>query len=95
MKNQQIKHLADLNKLKLTSLEIQKLKKELTDILAYVNQIKKLKIQKIEPTSQVTGLENVLRADETTPSLSVKEALSGTKSKKGNFFKIKALFNKK
>ena len=88
----QTKHLAKLAQLELTPKERQKLQKQLSEILDYVGQLSKVKTAKIEPTSQVTGLENVLRQDEPSPSLSQEEVLSGAKEKKNNFFKVKAIF---
>lgn len=42
---------------------------ELSGILQHVDRISELDLEGVEPTSHVVGLENVLRADEPTPSL--------------------------
>jgi len=57
-----------------------------------VEMLNRVPTEKVEPTSQVTGLENVFREDETGPSLSPKEVLSGSKSTHKGMFKIKAIF---
>jgi len=88
-----VKHVALLANLKLSQKEIKKFQKQLSEILDYVNILNKLDTKGIEPTSQVTGLENVFREDKPTPSLSQKEALSGAKEKHNNFFKVKAIFD--
>jgi len=88
-----VKHVALLANLKLSQKEIKKFQKQLSEILDYVNILNKLDTKGIEPTSQVTGLENVFRKDKPTPSLSQKEALSGAKEKHNNFFKVKAIFD--
>ena len=88
----QVKHIAKLANLKLTGAEISKFQKQLSKILNYVEQLNKLNTKKVKPTSQVTGLENVLREDKPKPSLSQKEVLSGAKNTEKGMFKIKAIF---
>ncbi|MBU3957016.1 Asp-tRNA(Asn)/Glu-tRNA(Gln) amidotransferase subunit GatC [Patescibacteria group bacterium] len=88
----QVKHIAKLANLKLTSAEINKFQKQLSEVLEYVEQLNKLDTKKVEPTSQVTGLENVFREDEPKPSLSQEEVLSGAKNTEKGMFKVKAIF---
>jgi len=88
----QVKHVAKLADLKLSGKEVAKFQKQLSDILDYVSQLNELDTKKVEPTSQVTGLENVFRRDELSPSLTQEEVLSGAKEKYNKFFKVKAIF---
>jgi len=88
----QVKHIARLANLKLTGAEINKFRKQLSEVLEYVKQLNKLDTKKVKSTSQVTGLENVFREDEPKPSLSQKEVLSGAKNIEKGMFKIKAIF---
>ena len=92
MKKKTVKHVALLANLKLSEKEIKKFQKQLSEILAYVDKLNELNTKGIEPTSQVTGLENVFREDEPKPSLSQKEVLSGAKNIEKGMFKIKAIF---
>jgi aspartyl-tRNA(Asn)/glutamyl-tRNA(Gln) amidotransferase subunit C len=85
-------HVAALAKLRLTPQETIKFQKQLSEILDYVEVLKKLKTEKVEPTSQVTGLENVSREDRVGESLTQAETLSGAKEKYQGRFKIKAIF---
>ncbi len=87
----QVKHVAKLANLPLTDAEVTKFEGQLSETLDYVDQLNKINTAGVEPTSQVTGLENVLRDDETRPSLSQDEALQNTKSKQNGFFKVKAI----
>ncbi len=89
----QVRHIAKLANLSLTEKEVAKFQKQLSEILDYVEVLNELNTKKVEPTSQVTGLENVFREDKTSPSLSQKGALSGTKSKLKGYFKVKAIFD--
>ncbi len=87
----QVKHVAKLANLPLTDEEVTKFEEQLSETLDYIDQLNEIDTTGVEPTSQVTGLENVLREDETKPSLSQDEALGNTKSKQNGFFKVKAI----
>ena len=58
-----VRHLAQLSNLQLTDDEIANLQVDLGNILAYVDQLGALDTAGVEPTYQVTGLENVWRDD--------------------------------
>lgn len=88
----QVLHVAELANLKLTEAEVKKFQKQLSDILDYIKILNQLDTNKVEPTSQVTGLENVFREDKVEKCLSQKQALSGTKSKYKGYFKVEAIF---
>jgi aspartyl-tRNA(Asn)/glutamyl-tRNA(Gln) amidotransferase subunit C len=55
--------LAQLSSLTLTDDEIEGLQADLQNILTYIDQLKELDTSGVEPTYQVTGLENVWRED--------------------------------
>jgi aspartyl-tRNA(Asn)/glutamyl-tRNA(Gln) amidotransferase subunit C len=70
-----VRHLAALSNLQLTDDEIQNLQGDLTNILAYVDQLNALDTTGVEPTYQVTGLENVWRDDSVQTSAANREVL--------------------
>lgn len=57
-------HLAQLSSLQLTDNEIDTLRTDIANILGYVEQLGELDTAGVEPTYQVTDLENVWRKDE-------------------------------
>lgn len=61
-------HLAQLSRLQLGDDEVRALAADLTNILGYVEQLDELDTETVEPTYQVTGLENVWRDDTAAPS---------------------------
>jgi len=89
-----VKHVAKLAKLELTSGEIDKFSKQLSEIISYVEELDEVNTSKIEPTSQTTGLENVTREDERKPDdcLSQEEALSGTDKTHNGYFVVPRIF---
>lgn len=56
-------HLAQLSSLQLADNEVAALQQTIDDILGYVAQLGELDTAGVEPTYQVTGLENVWRDD--------------------------------
>lgn len=75
--------VAKLANLPLTSAEEKKFGKQLSSILDYMEVLNKVDTSNVEPTSQVTGLKNVMREDETEPCAKIKEG----------FFVTKGIFN--
>jgi aspartyl-tRNA(Asn)/glutamyl-tRNA(Gln) amidotransferase subunit C len=89
----QVKHVASLARLSLSEKEIQKFQKQLSTILEYFTLLNEVDTDKVEPTSQVTGLKDVVRQDEKPQkSLSSKEALSNAPQKHQDYFKVKGIF---
>jgi aspartyl-tRNA(Asn)/glutamyl-tRNA(Gln) amidotransferase subunit C len=61
---EEIKHLAELSRLKLTSIEEADFGDQLGSILQYIIKLNQVETKKIEPTAQVSGLVDVLRSDD-------------------------------
>jgi len=59
----EIKHIAGLARLELSDKELKKYGSQLSDVLDWIDQLKEVDTKGVEPTAQVTGLENVLRQD--------------------------------
>jgi aspartyl-tRNA(Asn)/glutamyl-tRNA(Gln) amidotransferase subunit C len=56
-------HLAQLSSLELNDSEIDGLQTDISNILGYIDQLSQLDTTGVDPTYQVTGLENVWRDD--------------------------------
>ena len=56
-------HLAQLSNLQLADGEIEALQTDMVNILEYVQQLSELDTSGVEPTYQVTDLENIYRDD--------------------------------
>jgi aspartyl-tRNA(Asn)/glutamyl-tRNA(Gln) amidotransferase subunit C len=55
--------LAQLARLSLTDDEVEEFRGELSAILAYVQQLQGVDVSGLKPTTQVSGLTNVMRED--------------------------------
>ena len=78
LKKDQVKHIAKLARLGLKDDEIEKFAVQLSSILEYVELLNEVNTDGIEPTSQVTGLKNVTRADKVERFCSKEELLACT-----------------
>ena len=72
-----VQHLAQLSNLQLSDDDVASLQKDLTAIIGYIDELSELDTSGVEPTYQVTDLQNVWREDEVnTYGLEGEELLS-------------------
>ncbi len=85
---------AELAHLKVTEEEIEKFQRQLSSVLEYVSQLSEADVTGIEPAAHITGVSNVLRADEVRPaSKELREALlEAAPAREGDLVKVKAVF---
>ena len=83
-----IQHLAGLSSLALADDEVDGLRQDLENIIGYIEQLGELDTAGVEPTYQVTGLENVWREDEVQPGISRDELLNLAPEKQNHQVKV-------
>jgi aspartyl/glutamyl-tRNA(Asn/Gln) amidotransferase C subunit len=90
-----IKHLGKLANLPLSDDEIEKLQNQLTETIAYVENLKELNTDNVEETHQTTNLENIYFEDGTpsTRTLTQEEAVGLEKEHKGGCFVVKRIMH--
>lgn len=71
-----IRQVALLGRLRLEGGALEQIAAQLDEILQYVQQLQRVETDRIEPTSHVLPLSNVLRKDEPRACLSQDEVLS-------------------
>ncbi len=70
-----VRHLAELSQIRLDKTELTSLAGDIDRIVGYIDQLDELDTAGVEPTFQLTGLENVWRADEVKLQLGRQELL--------------------
>jgi len=92
-----ILHVAKLAKLTLSKEEITRYQKQLSEVVGYVEELNEVKTEGTIPTSQTTGLEDVLRGDDikSEESLTLEEALSGTDKALNSYFEAPPLLEER
>ena len=88
-----VTHIAKLANLPLKTDEIKKLQSQLEPTLEYIAQLNEVNTNNIEPTSQVTGLENVTREDIATNRLTQEQAISNSDETHNGLFKVKGILD--
>lgn len=84
--------LARLSRLHLSDDEIEQFATEISSILGYVEQLQEVDLKDMPPTNQVTGLTNVMRADEIINyGASPKELLKNAPATQGGHIKVKRM----
>lgn len=88
---EQVQKVALLARLKLTEAEVDAMTAQLGAILGYVEQLNELNTEGVEPLAHPLPLQNVFRADEPAPSLTVDEALANAPKRQGDFYSAPAI----
>ncbi len=83
-----VKYIAALARMHVAEDKLEGLTKNLTDIVGYVEQLQKLDLKDIKPTSHAVPLTDALRQDIVKPSLSNEKALSIAPEAKDGYFKV-------
>jgi aspartyl-tRNA(Asn)/glutamyl-tRNA(Gln) amidotransferase subunit C len=77
----EVRRLAELAKLELTDEEAVKYQKELSEVLDYFAVLDGVSTEDLKPTTQVTGLANVMRKDTITQQVTNPAELLGLSPK--------------
>jgi aspartyl-tRNA(Asn)/glutamyl-tRNA(Gln) amidotransferase subunit C len=90
IKEDKVRYVARLARIKLTDEEVGLFSRQLDGILGYVDKLnRKLDIQnETPPMSHPHMASNPFRADEVKPSLKSAAVLANAPQKKGDFFKV-------
>lgn len=83
-----VKYVAELSRIELSNKELEKLSRQLQDILRFIDKLNKIDIKDIEPTSHILPIKNVLREDQPQTSLSTKKALLNAPLQEANSFVV-------
>ena len=90
---EQVRWIARLARLDLTSAELDQLTPQLGSILAYVAQLQQVNTDGVEPLAHPLDVSNVFRSDEPRPSLSVSDALANAPRRQKDFFGVPAVLD--
>ena len=83
-----VEHVAFLARLGLTKEELDRLEGQLNHILEQYTKLAELDTEAIPPTAQTIELENILREDVATPSLSSEDVLRNAPERQGDFIVV-------
>jgi aspartyl-tRNA(Asn)/glutamyl-tRNA(Gln) amidotransferase subunit C len=83
-----VEHVARLSRLALSEAEIERMREQLSGILAYIDKLRALDTAGVEPTSHAVPMVNVMREDAKRPCLTQDEALANAPDRSEAFFRV-------
>ena len=95
MNNIDLRPVANLARLHLEDKELQVLESQVGQILNFVESLKEVNVEGVEPTSHPLSLANVFRKDEPAPSLKIEEFLKKSPAAYGRFFEVPKIIEEK
>ncbi|HET7625795.1 MAG TPA: Asp-tRNA(Asn)/Glu-tRNA(Gln) amidotransferase subunit GatC [Verrucomicrobiae bacterium] len=81
-----VKYVAHLARIALSPEEEKNLSAQLGNILGYIEKLNEADVSGVEPTAHAFPLVNVMRSDETRPSMSNEDALANAPAKANGLF---------
>jgi len=85
---EQVRHVARLARLRLSTDEEQLLRADMDEMLAYVDKLNELNTQEVAPTAQVGEAGTPMRDDEVTNQPAADAMLANAPSRERNYFKV-------
>lgn len=86
--DQLIEKLSDLSRLKFNDEEKVEIKKDLQQMIAFIDKMNEVDTTGVEPLLHMTNEVNVLREDEVKGMVSQEDALKNAPVHDGKFFKV-------
>jgi aspartyl-tRNA(Asn)/glutamyl-tRNA(Gln) amidotransferase subunit C len=83
-----VEAVARLARLHLTEAEKDRMQEQLNGILAYIDKLRALDTEGVEPMSHAVPLVNVMREDEPEPPLPVDEVLANAPDRVDGFVRV-------
>ena len=86
-----VRWIAHLARLELSADELAVITPQLQAIVAYVDQLRQVNTEGVEPLAHPLAIQNVFRGDEPAPSLPVEAALANAPAREGDFYRVPAV----
>ena len=90
---QEVQWVAHLARLQLTEAELDTMTRQLNVIVDYVDQLKQVNTDSVEPMAHALAVQNIFRDDEPAPSLPVADALANAPQRRGDFYSVPAVLD--
>jgi aspartyl-tRNA(Asn)/glutamyl-tRNA(Gln) amidotransferase subunit C len=88
-----VRWVAHLARLELSDIELATVTPQLQAIVAYVDQLREVHTEGVEPLAHPLPVQNVFRLDESAPSLPIDAALANAPARQGDFYRVPAVLD--
>jgi aspartyl-tRNA(Asn)/glutamyl-tRNA(Gln) amidotransferase subunit C len=89
----QVRWVAHLARLEISEAEVAMFTEQLSKVVDYIEQLKEVDTEGVEPMAHALPINNVFRDDELTESLPVGDALANAPERKGDFYSVPAVLD--
>ena len=83
-----VRYIARLARLELSDEEIARYQAQLSDVLTFVEALRKVDVSGVEPTAHASPVFNVFRQDEVQPCFTAAQALANAPRQANNLFVV-------
>ena len=83
-----VRYIARLARLELSDDEVARYQSQLSNVLTFVEALRKVDVSNVEPTAHASPVFNVFRQDEAQPSFTPKEALANAPRQANDLFVV-------
>ncbi|MBA7565397.1 Glutamyl-tRNA(Gln) amidotransferase subunit C [subsurface metagenome] len=91
LNREEVLNIAKLARVGVTDDDVNRLREQLSDILANFEILKKVNTTDVPPTAQSIPLQNVTKDDQAADSLLPEQILANAPRKEGEYFRVKAV----
>jgi aspartyl-tRNA(Asn)/glutamyl-tRNA(Gln) amidotransferase subunit C len=89
---EEVQHIADLARLKLTEEELSRYRDQLSAILDYFQQLQAIPTDEIPPTTSGLDLKSTLREDRVRPGLDLEDLMVNAPEVEDDQFRVPPIF---
>ena len=83
-----VRYIARLARLELSDEEVARYQAQLSNVLTFVEALRKVDVSGVEPTAHASPVFNVFRQDAEQPSFTAQEALANAPRQANNLFVV-------
>jgi len=91
LSREEVLHIARLARLGVTDEDVDRFRRQLSNILENFEILRQVDTEGVSPTAQSISLQNVMREDEVVPSLSSEDILANAPRREGDCFRVRAV----
>ena len=90
---EEVKHIALLYRMGLDEQEVDRLRSQLSDILANFRVLQEVDTTDVPPTGHSVELQNVMRDDDASSPMPAEDTLANAPLREDDFFRVKAVLD--
>ena len=95
LNKKEVEKIAELARLGINEEEKEKFAKDLSSVIGYIQKLSEVNVEKVEPMTGGTNLENVVRKDDETKDITTDEMkadiVNAAPDKENGYFKVPSI----